>query len=142
MRGSRQPEALTVLEGAEEMPKAQCLVFVLCLVLSSISSPVAAQSPKEQGAIVTLPMSYQDLLKAFAKIKKGMGQEEVRNLLGAPDRISGEDPDQTWFDEEWMYDFRNLAGYPKADSLRAVWEGTVMFLKRKVVHTRKIGWLE
>jgi len=42
------------------------------------------------------------------KIKKGMGQEEVRNLLGAPDLASGEDPDQTWFDEEWTCDLHKL----------------------------------
>lgn len=124
------------------MPKAQFILFVSCLVLCSICSPVTAQSQKKQDPTLTLPMSYQDSLIVFERIKKGMGQEEVRNLLGAPDRVRGEDPDQSWFDEVWTYDFRKLADYPEADSRRAAWEGTIMFLKRKVVHTRKIGWLE
>jgi hypothetical protein len=124
------------------MPKAQLVIFVLCLVLSCTCSPAGGQTPREEDSITASPMSYQGSLIAFQQIEAGVGQEEVRSLLGAPDRVDRGDPDQTWYDESWRYDFRKLPGYPKADNLRAVWEGTIMFLNREVVHTRKIGWLE
>jgi outer membrane protein assembly factor BamE (lipoprotein component of BamABCDE complex) len=123
-------------------PKTQVLLFVLCLVLGCAYSAKGEQSLKKENSIITSAESYQDSLEAFEKIKEGMGQEQVRNLLGAPDRVNRGDSDQSWYDESWTYDFRKLAGYPKGNNLRAVWEGTIMFLNREVVHTRKIGWLE
>ena len=87
-------------------------------------------------------MSYEDFLTAFKNIREGMGQQEVRKLLGAPDRVQGRDPDQTWFDELWTYEFHKLPGYPVGNSRKALWEGKVMLLNGKVVHTRRIGWLE
>lgn len=87
-------------------------------------------------------MNYRNSLAAFEKIKEGMGQPEVCHLLGEPDRVQRGGPDQTWYDESWTYDFRKTADYPKADNLRAVWEGVIMFLNQKVVHARNIRWLE
>ena len=87
-------------------------------------------------------MGYEDSLKAFNKITEGMGQEEVIRLLGPPDSRSPRDPEETWYDELWIYDFRKLDGYPRADTRKAAWKGNIMFLNRKVVHTRVIGWLE
>ncbi len=110
-------------------------------MLSGACSPARGQGLSKEECRKTLSLNYADSIKAFEKITKGMGQDEVCNLLGSPDRISGKDPDQTWYDEKWTYDFRKLAGSP-TKAREGVWEGTVMFHNQKVVHTREIGWLE
>jgi len=129
-------------EGTAVMPKALFILFLLCLMLCSICNPVRGESTKKESSAKTSSMSYEDLLTAFKNIREGMGQQEVRKLLGVPDRVEGRDPDQTWFDELWTYKFHKLPGYPVGNSRKALWEGKVMLLNGKVVHTRRIGWLE
>lgn len=117
------------------------ILICLCLALCFICGPVKGESTKKESSAKTSPMSYQEALTAFEKIKEGMGQKEVRKLLGAPDRATGKDPDNTRYDEEWIYDFRKSAGYPKENATKAVWEGHIYFLDGKVLHTRRIGFL-
>jgi outer membrane protein assembly factor BamE (lipoprotein component of BamABCDE complex) len=117
-------------------------VVVLCLLACFIGDPAGGETSKEKGSARTSPMSYQDSLTAFDKIRKGMGSQEVRKLLGAPDRVTGKDPDQTSYDEVWTYDFRKRTGYPRESASKEIWEGQLNFLGGKVVHTRKIGFLE
>lgn len=124
------------------MPKTLCLLLVLGLALGWGCRSTGEQGLKQAGSSMTSPMSYQVSLDAFDRIEERMEQSEVRTLLGNPDRVHRGDPGGNWYDESWTYDFRKLDGFPKMDKMRAIWEGTVMFLKGKVVHTRKIGWLE
>lgn len=146
LRNALHPQHILLLSSPGKYHKtmkiSQIFIFVLCMVLSCSYSSAGGQDLGKEESIAVSSMSYQDSLKAFETIREGMGQQEVRNLLGAPDRVIRGDSDQSWYDESWSYDFRKRPGYPKADNLRAVWEGAVMFLNRKVVHTRKIGWLE
>lgn len=118
------------------------LLLGFSLIFSFFPLHMNAQGQTKDECRKILNLNYQDSVKAFEKIRKGMGQLEVCSLLGTPDRAHGKDPDQTWYDESWTYDFKKHAGFPKTDIRKADWEGDVMFLHRKVVHTRKIGWLE
>ena len=116
--------------------------FLLFVLLSGTCCHAGGQGPEKEDDVISSHMDYENSLRTFKTITEGMGQEEVARLLGTPDRKAPGDPDETWYEESWTYDFRKRAGYPRSDTRRAAWKGNIMFLNGKVVHTRVIGWLE